>query len=275
MNCEPVRNSLSLLLYGELSFDEEERVEQHLDQCESCRELFRKERALHEFLAAEEIELPAGMAGQCRRELRARLRQEGLAPQQPAAGQRPNWLNGLWPAGSLLRPAGALALVALGFFGGRFVPDNLAPFTADQRAGLLQPISSRVRYLNPDERGGVQIVVDETRQRTLSGRLEDETIQQLLLTAAKDSNDPGLRVESVDILKDQCERIEVRQALLHALQQDSNAGVRLKALEGLKPYATDPQTRKVLSHVLLTDENPGVRTQAIDLLVQKKQQDLV
>ena len=32
MNCESVRNSLSLLLYGELSFDEEERVEQRITE---------------------------------------------------------------------------------------------------------------------------------------------------------------------------------------------------------------------------------------------------
>ena len=37
MNCGPARDRLALLLYGELSFDEEERVESHLDVCSECR----------------------------------------------------------------------------------------------------------------------------------------------------------------------------------------------------------------------------------------------
>jgi hypothetical protein len=277
MNCESVKNSLSLFLYGELSFGEEERVEQHLDQCQECREFFRKEQAIHNLIDAEEQDPPAGLLGSCRRDLRSRVREEAAistasAP-RTASGRFKRWLAGVLPSQSLLRPAGALALLALGFFGGRALPDRSALFPSPTSPS--GPITSRVRHINPATGGHVQIVVDETRQRTLSGSPGDQPIQDLLLTAARDSSDPGLRVETMDILKAQCEKSEVRQALLHALQHDANAGVRLKALEGLKPYAEDAETRKVLSHVLLTDENPAVRTQAIDLLVQKKEQELV
>jgi hypothetical protein len=181
-----------------------------------------------------------------------------------------SWLAGL----SVFRPAGALALVAMGFFGGQLLPKEYGPFGM-QTASLTQPVSSRVRFVNPANDGRVQIIVDETRQRTLSGTLEDERIQKLLLTAVRESSDPGVRVDTMDILKAQSERSEIRQTLLYALQNDRNAGVRLKALEGLKPYAQDSETRKVLSQVLLNDESPAVRTQAIDVLVQNKEQDLV
>jgi HEAT repeat protein len=117
--------------------------------------------------------------------------------------------------------------------------------------------------------GRVQIVIDETHQRVLSGRLDDQAIQRLLLTAAKDPSDAGLRVESVDLLKNNSQSAEIRSALVYALEHDSNAGVRLKALDGLKQFAEDPDTRKALTQVLLTDDNPGVRTQVIDLLVQR------
>jgi len=36
-NCEEVRGQFALLLYSELSFDEEERIESHLDGCAECR----------------------------------------------------------------------------------------------------------------------------------------------------------------------------------------------------------------------------------------------
>ena len=37
MNCDAVTKQLPLMLYGELSFDEEELVQQHLDVCAACR----------------------------------------------------------------------------------------------------------------------------------------------------------------------------------------------------------------------------------------------
>jgi hypothetical protein len=173
---------------------------------------------------------------------------------------------------SALRPAGAVALVAVGFFGARLAP---VAGIGHQSAGLFDPNSARVRYVEPGPSGQVQLVVDETRQRVISGRLEDAQIRALLLTAAKDPSDPGLRVESVEILKNRSESDEVRSALLTALLHDTNSGVRLKALEGLKPFASQPDVRKALSQVLLADDNPGLRTQAIDLLTQNSNQEHV
>ena len=127
--------------------------------------------------------------------------------------------------------------------------------------------ASRVRNVEPISDGRVQIVLDETRQRTISGRLDDDPIRALLLTAAKDSPDPGLRAETVDILTTRAQTAEVRDALIFAVQHDQNAGVRMKAMEGLKPFVSEPAVRSALAQVLLSDRNPGLRTQAIDLLI--------
>jgi HEAT repeat protein len=117
--------------------------------------------------------------------------------------------------------------------------------------------------------------VEETSQRTLSGATKDEPIRRLLLSAARDSADPGVRVESMEILKASAATTEVRHALIYALEHDSNPGVRLKALEGLKDFAQERETRKALTQALLADNNPGIRTQAIDLLVQNKEPAMV
>ncbi len=136
-------------------------------------------------------------------------------------------------------------------------------------------MASRVRYVEPDQSGKVQIVVEETRQRVLSGAIDDRNIQDLLVEAARDPEDAGLRVESVDLLKSRPQTPEVRDALLYVLERDPNPGVRLKALEGLKDSSADAQVRQALTRVLLTDANPGVRTQAIDVLVQHKNDSMV
>jgi hypothetical protein len=266
MKCEDLRKSLPLFLYGELSFEDEEQLEVHIDECDACRDALAREKLLFKSLDAAEIVPSAELLADCRAQLRQRL--EHAAPERASFWDkiRQGFTINFHFAPGIMQPIGALAMLAIGFFGARVTP---ASFLGSlHSAGLVDPGSSRVRYVEPMGSGRVQIVVDETTQRTLSGTLEDQSIQRLLLTAAKDPSDAGLRVESVNLLKNQPQSAEVRSALLDVVQHDSNAGVRLKALDGLKDFADDPETRKTLAKVLLKDDCPGVRTQVIDLLIQ-------
>jgi len=262
MSCDRIEGLLSLFLYGELSFEEEEAVHQHLEECPLCRTALERTQALHRTLDRAEAPPPADLLADCRTKLRQEL--ELGRPRRSLAGRVWDWLGQPAPPG-LLRPAGALALVALGFFAARLMPTAPSKGPVDP-----SPATTTVRYLQPDAAGGVRIGVAETRQRVLSGSLGEADIQQLLLAAAQDASDPGLRLDSVDILQSHGPSPAVRQALLQAVQSDPNDGVRLKAIQGLKPYAADAQTRSVLSRALLSDSNVGVRSQAIDLLVQQK-----
>jgi hypothetical protein len=238
----------------------------HVDECDACRDALAREKLLFKSLDAAEIVPSAELLADCRAQLRQRL--EHAAPERASFWDkiRQGFTINFHFAPGIMQPIGALAMLAIGFFGARVTPASfLGSFHS---AGLVDPASSRVRYVEPMGSGRVQIVVDETTQRTLSGTLEDQSIQRLLLTAAKDPSDAGLRVESVNLLKNQPQSAEVRSALLDVVQHDSNAGVRLKALDGLKDFADDPETRKTLAKVLLKDDCPGVRTQVIDLLIQ-------
>ena len=273
MKCEEARERMPLWLYGELSFEEEERLEVHLDECADCREALGREKALFRSLDAMEAAPSSELLENCRAELRRSVAHSG--PERAGFWDklREGFSIHFHFAPGWMQPVGAAALLALGYFGAQWTPlSNLRPGHSE---ASLQPVTSRVRYVEPVSSGRVQIVVDETRQRVLSGNLDDQSIQRLLLTAAKDPADPGLRVESVDLLKNRPESAEVRSALLYALQRDPNAGVRLKALDGLKEFANDPETRKTLTQVLLKDDNPGVRTQVIDLLIQHRSDSMV
>ena len=273
MKCEEVKDRLSLFLYGELSFEEEEHLEEHVDSCSGCREALKRERAMHAAFDATEAAPASDLLLQCRRDFQQRLAHAGPAKHSLWPRLRGFFDIRLHAIPAAMQPVAALALLALGFFGSRFVPTTgVTGFTP---AGFASPVASRVRYVEPQSPGRVQIIVDETRQRTLSGSLEDADIQRLLVSASKDPADLGLRVESVGILKGRPESAEVRGALVYALQHDPNAGVRLKALEGLKGFASDPETRKILSQTLLTEKNAGVRIQVIDLLIQSKGDQMV
>ena len=274
MKCEDAQKWLPLFLYGELSFEDEERLELHLDECDACRGQLSREKAFHRALDGAEMIPSSELHALCRQELRRTLAHTEPVSDSLWSRVRETLAIRFHPAPVVVQPLGALALLALGFFGARMLPQQGLPNRVDV-AGIMEPVTSRVRFVEPMAANKVQIVVDETRQRTLSGKLDDQSIQRLLLTAAKDPSDAGLRVECVDLLKNRPDSAEIRRALLFALQHDTNAGVRLKALDGLKGFAGDPETRKVLTQVMLSDRNPGVRTQVIDLLIQQKNDNLV
>jgi hypothetical protein len=272
MSCETIRIQLHAMLYGELSFDEEEIVHQHLDGCSGCRAEMELARKLHAAFDAAEPGMPPDLLQNCRRALRvdvAALSEQALPQRRGLVERLRSWIS---LGGVVWKPAAALGILVLGFAAGRYSPENTAvvPFARPE------PVASRVRYVQPEGSDRVQIVVEEVRQRVLEGELNNGEIRSLLVSAAREARDPGVRVETMDLLKSQSESADVRRALLAALQHDSNPGVRLKAIEALRISAADDrETRTVLANVLLTDNNPGVRTQAIDLLVRKREPAMV
>jgi hypothetical protein len=253
-----------------LSFDEEERVDSHLDVCAECRAAFEREKVLQAAMDAVEVRPSPALLNRCREDLSELLSSARRADSKPgwweqfASSFKINWL----------RPAGAMALLAIGFFGAKMTPMlNFGNSGDFQSMGLVG--DSRVRNVEPQPDGSVRIVLDETRQRSISGTLNDQNIRALLVAAAKDpSDDPGLRAETVEILVPGAGSSDVREALVFALANDQNAGVRLKAMDGLKAYAHDPAVQGALAQVLLRDANAGMRTQAIDLLTTGPATDL-
>jgi anti-sigma factor RsiW len=281
MTCEETRKNLPLFLYGELSFDEEELVEAHMDECLACRGALAREKAMFAALDVAEMVPRPELLEESRAELQRRLGRERREALGHGAVRGTSWWDRVREgftinfhfAPGIAQVAGAAVMLALGCVTARVAPSSL--LGNFHSAGMVDPTTSRVRYVEPTSPGHVQIVIDETHQRVMSGSLEDQSIQRLLLTAAKDPSDAGLRVESVDLLKSNSQSAEIRKALVYALEHDPNAGVRLKALDGLKQFAEDPDTRQALTSVLLKDDNPGVRTQVIDLLVQRHSDAMV
>jgi hypothetical protein len=268
-NCSDIRVQLPLLLYGELSFDEEEAVESHLDVCPECRAALEHERELSAAFDQVAVEPSPALLRECRENLFAKIQAEPVV----AVGRRKeSWWDRLILTFTIpiaLRPAGALAMLVVGFLGARLAP-NVLPgvgtpgFTG---ASLTNFDGARVRSVQPAGDGGVRIVLDETTQRTINGRMDDAAIRNLLLEGTRDPSD-GLRAEIVALLTTRPQASDVRDALVYTIRNDRNAAVRLKALEGLQSFISEADVRGALTDVLASDANPGMRIKAIDLLMQ-------
>ncbi len=265
MNCTEVVEQLSLYTYGELSPAAEESVEAHLAACAACRAAFAKHRAFMAALDQRPDANEGALLTQCRMDFRRAIAAENTR----LAG---NWLHSLWHFHIPFRiPVGALALVAVGFFAARYTPEKFGGI----RAGLAQPMFSNVQSIQPVSSGNVQLTVDDVQRHVITGALDEPRIQQLLLEAVREESNPGVRVESIGVLKNSADSEQVRRALIDALTHDPNAGVRLKALEGLTQYAGDLAVRRTLTTVLLKDDNAGIRAKAIDLLTAQHDDSIV
>ena len=279
MSCDSTAKLIPLYFYGELLPEEEDRVEAHLFECPACAREAERQRTVAAALDARGLEPPPVLLRDCRADLMAAI--AGGAPRE--ASQKNPWTLFLEALGFTVhgmfryrQPVGAVALMAVGFFAARFTTFWAPLHIGATQAGLATDnVFSTVRSVQPDTAGHVQIVLDETRRKVVSGGMDDQNIQRILLAGAHEDN-PAVRVEAVNLLKDRCSSsTEVRDALLNALLNDRNPGVRLKALEGLKSLAGDPGVRKTLAQVLLADDNPAVRMQAVDLLVTHRDDAIV
>lgn len=272
MNCSQVQKSLSLYLYGELCFADEEALEHHLDGCAFCARALAHEKTWHSAVNSEHKDVPLDLLTSCRVDLVEAA--SSIGPQQSAGRGWPDWAGILrFPASSWSRGlAAASFLLFIGFTAGRWIDQHEvgqqgANTLANgmQEMAVFSPEVSRVRDIQPAGAHQVRIIVDQVRQREITGSVSEAPVRRLLLTAVRDAGDPGVRVDSVEVLAGQNSQ-DVRQALVRSAESDPNAAVRLKAVEALRPFASEPSARAALISVLTRDTDPGVRTEAIDAL---------
>lgn len=273
--CEQARLQFALLIYGELSFDEEEAVESHVASCGECATALERERELLAVFDQVAVEPSHALLSHCREELVARLVSEPVPPRL-APPAKSSWVEKFLDSFTIRVPAmgmtgtwmGAVALLAIGFVSARLVPAG-GPMSMAGIAG--SPAASRVRYIEPAADGMIQIVLDETRQRTVTGTVADQEIRQYLFDAVRDP-DASLRQQTLNILARKVDATqsqhEVRDALMWTMRYDTSPQVRRQALNGLRSFVREGEVRTALAQVLVNDEDQTMRADAINLLLE-------
>ncbi len=181
-----------------------------------------------------------------------------------------NWLRQV-----RFSPALASAILILGFAGGvgtayKVLPHGpQGPVTGPKPPEVVSDasiagISSIVQDPGTNQ---VSIKYNAVSTQEVQGSLTDQKIQQLLLYAARNNYNSGVRVDSVDLLAQRSSDMQVREALIYALQNDTNPGVRLKSLDALGNYVKDDtNVRDAVLRALVNDSNSGVRIEALRLI---------
>jgi len=272
MKCEWVRENIVLHVYGELADDARHELEQHVARCADCAAELKAEQEFHALLSQDRAADPTpNLVAASRMRL-----QEALETAQPGsfwsrlAFDPANWLRQV-----RFSPALASAILILGFAGGVgttyrfFGPGTAGPSIASNASAPASEASITGINSITQEPGTNQISIKYNTVSTqeAQGSLNDQKIQQLLLYAARNNYNSGVRVDSVDLLAQKPNDVQVREALMYALQYDTNPGVRLKSLGALGNYVKDDtRVRDAVLAALVNDTNSGVRTEALRLV---------
>lgn len=276
MKCDWVQQNIIFYVYNELEDDARYEVEQHLGRCPECAAELKASRKLHATLSQQPVHEPTPnlLAAS-----RMRLQEALETTTQGGLLQRLIFEPATWLRQIRMSPALAAVIFIIGFGGGIGATYN---FLSTQRTSITETAglsgSSNSSYDQASiagirsitqEPGSNQVTIkyDTVSTQDVQGSLNDQRIQQLLLFAARNNYNSGVRMDSVDLLTQAPNETHVREALMYALHNDSNPGVRLKALEGLSTFVVqDVRVRDAVLQALGSDANPGVRMQALRLV---------
>ena len=274
MKCEWVRENIVLHVYGELADDARHELEQHVARCADCAAELKAEHEFHALLAQDRSVDPSpNLLAASRMQLQEALE----TAKQGSMWSRMAFDPAIWLRQVRFSPALASAILILGFAGGVTTTYKLYGPRPTTTAGVqtsnpntvpteasITGISSIVQQPGTNQ---ISIKYNTVETQEAQGSLNDEKIQQLLLYAARNNYNTGVRVDSVDLLAQETGDMQVRSALMYALQNDTNPGVRLKSLSALGNYVkNDTNVRDAVLRALVNDSNSGVRIEALRLI---------
>src|SRR5437868_13388081 len=270
MKCEWVRENILLFVYNELADDARYELEQHVVRCTDCAAELKATRQFHATLSKHAVEEPSPNV---LTSSRMRLQEALETAEQGGWWQRFIFEPAAWLRQIQFSPALAAVIFIIGFAGGigatyKMIKGTQPEIAREVPTPATESSITGIQSIS-QEPGSNQINIKYNTVSTqeAQGSLNDQRIQQLLLFAARNNYNSGVRMDSVDLLTQRPDDTHVREALIYALRYDTNPGVRLKALEGLGPYVKDDvRVRDVVLQALMSDSNQGVRNQAIHLL---------
>jgi hypothetical protein len=270
MNCDWVQENIPLYLYNELADDARHELEGHVERCPGCSEELKAMRVFHgEMTELPQLEVTPNLLASARIQ---------LADVLGTVRQRKGWRWAMDPM-ALLRqvrfsPALAAVIFMVGFGGGIGTMYHMSTsmhgsaFSPGQQEASIAGIRNIVQEPGSDR---VRIDYERALPETVQGSVNDPQIQALLVMASRSTANSGLRMDSVDLLRQNPDDPAVRESLVYSLRSDSNPGVRLKAEEALAPTVKqDIRVRNAMLESLLNDNNPGVRAGALKALYKTR-----
>lgn len=273
MNCEWVRQNITLYAFEELSDADRTEVDHHLERCAVCAREAEAEKQLRRLMDLRpRLEVPVALLDQCRSELSENLEI------RPVRAPASSWMERILAPFQVFRiewQAGlAILLLSAGFTGGTLWTKWQVNKVGGDTTGVTEANVANIDSISTRPDGKVDIAVDTLNRHVVSGAPNDPRIQRLLVAALGNYNS-GIRLDSIEQLKSRTGDEAIRAALVSCLKNDRNPGARLKALESLRGFEADALVRSALLEAAVRDSNPAVRIEAIDQLGKQRDRNAI
>jgi len=282
MKCQSARDCIVLLNYGELPDELAGVLEQHLIGCVDCTEELEGFQRFEERLAITPVLEPSpNLLAQSRMRLDDAL--DMIPPHGFLTQLRTNFYR--WIGNVQSAPALATLLLGVGFLTGNFTHRYQVANAPKPKTGTVVTVNHPTEGVIANVTGVVQTPNSELVQvnynkivpESMEGSLDSPEIRKLLLVGTNAAATPGVRMNAVSLLTDECKAGHacqptadgngIRHALMVSLRYDEDAGVRMKALEGLERYiGLDQHVRDAVLEAVAHDRDAEVRRTAIGLL---------
>jgi len=243
MTCQNIKDLFPEFLTGELDKETQERVQNHLASCDSCREELENLSAIWTKLGVIPEEQPSA-------EVRTRFYtmleayKQGMAEDRQASGLKKkisDVFESLWPKRPAFQFSMALVFLIVGLAGGVFLSPR---GQNNNRLALLQ---------------------DEVRD-----------MQQILAISLLEKPSASERLQGVSIsARMDNPNSRTLEALLHTLNNDKNVNVRLAAVDALYLFYDNPEVKEGLLRSLQNQPSPLVQVALIDLIVNMRERQAV
>src|SRR5712692_5677519 len=218
MKCEWVQENILLYIYSELPDDARYELEQHVARCADCAAELKASRKFQATLSEFPVEEPSPNLVTASR---MRLQEALETTEQGGFWQRLIFDPAAWLHQIRFSPALAAVVFIVGFAGGigtTYKIVKVGPTDTSQGPIPTQASESSVSGIRSisQEPGSNQISIkyDTVSAREAQGSLNDQRIQQLLLFAARNNYNSGVRMDSVDLLTQKQNDNRVREALI-------------------------------------------------------------
>lgn len=281
MDHSKYKEYLQLYNLNELNNNEQMDFENHLLECEECKNelesLSKFQKAVISNKPAEPSDI---ILDQARMDLIIALRKEILPKQQKSWLQK--LLDKIFTQHSLVFTSSTATLI-IGLLTGYILfntptisnlPDNNKEISLDHFNKKNITVSN-IRYLGNDDPEDIEISFNEVKPIRYRGNLNDSIIKELLALALINAENPGLKIRTLSTISESSTNgpildQKIKSSLIVALRSDKNPGVRLEAISLLKEYPYDSDIRDALLFVLSNDTNSGLRVAAINALSEIK-----
>jgi hypothetical protein len=265
---------IQLSFLGEADEQQKTDLKNHISVCTECRAELESLKELDEYLfASKSMKVPEKLLSESRNILRDKIRIERIRQNNP--GRVLDNISFFITSNYKYLVNGAAAMAAgllIGFFLFKTpAADNYQDNNVEMAA--LTEEDARIRNIriidpNPDD-DQIEFSFEAVKEVRINGSLNDKKIRNILMYAAMNGSNPGVRLNSLNVLNnsDNYDK-DVKEAIISAAKYDDNPGVRREALKFLKTFPFDQEVKQSYLYIILNDTSTAMRIDAINELVQ-------